>query len=62
METEHYVMVKIPRQPEGTPHAKRESFADLVGVLKDVAMFKGKSSVEVQHMIKNVWRGQKEEL
>ena len=38
-----------------TPQVKRESFADLVGVLSDVEEFKGKTSVEVQHMIPTLW-------
>ena len=38
-----------------TPRVQRESFADLVGVLSDVEEFKGKTSVGVQHMIRNLW-------
>jgi hypothetical protein len=34
---------------------RKGSFADLVGVLKDVEEFKGKTSVEVQHMIPEMW-------
>lgn len=34
---------------------KRESFADLVGALGDVPELKGKTSVEVQHMIPALW-------
>ena len=34
---------------------RRGSFADFVGVLKDVEEFKGKTSVEVQHMIPDLW-------
>ncbi len=34
---------------------RRGGFADFVGVLKDVEEFKGKTSVEVQHMIPDVW-------
>ena len=33
------------------------SFADLVGVLGDVPGLRGKTSVEVQHMIPAVWSG-----
>ena len=33
----------------------RESFADLRGALSDVEAFKGKTSVEVQHMIRDIW-------
>jgi predicted CopG family antitoxin len=34
---------------------RRGSFADFVGILKDVEEFKGKTSVEVQHMIPDLW-------
>jgi predicted CopG family antitoxin len=34
---------------------RRRSFADFVGVLKDIEEFKGKTSVEVQHMIPDLW-------
>ena len=34
---------------------RRGSFADFVGVLKDVEEFKGKISVGVQHMIPDLW-------
>ena len=34
---------------------KHTSLNDLVGVLSDVEAFKGKSSVEVQHMIPDLW-------
>ena len=34
---------------------RRGSFADFVGVLKGVEAFKGKTSVEVQHMIPGLW-------
>ncbi|MDP3772225.1 MAG: hypothetical protein Q8Q94_02530 [bacterium] len=35
--------------------ATEESFADLVGALSDVEEFKGKTSVEVQHMVPEIW-------
>ena len=36
-------------------HTRRGSFADLVGALKDVKDFRGKTSVEVQHMVPELW-------
>ncbi len=36
-------------------HIRRGSFVDLVGALKDVPEFKDKTSVEVQHMIRDLW-------
>ena len=48
--------VTIKRYP---PSRKRESFTDLVGALSDVKEFKGKSSVEVQHMIPELWSRRK---
>jgi hypothetical protein len=54
METDHYVVVKIPREmSEQAKHKKK--FSDFVGALADVPEFKGKTSVEVQHMIKDIW-------
>jgi predicted CopG family antitoxin len=38
-----------------TKRKTQESFADLVGALSDVKEFKGKTSVEVQHMIRDLW-------
>ena len=43
------------KQGLSSPRAKRESFVDLVGALSDVEQFKGKTSVEVQHMIPDLW-------
>jgi predicted CopG family antitoxin len=37
----------------------RESFADLRGGLSDVEALKGKTSVEVQHMIRDIWNEKK---
>lgn len=34
-------------------------FADLVGALRDVEEFKGKTSVEVQHMSRDIWTTRK---
>lgn len=41
------------RKPKGK--VQRVSFADLRGILKNVKEFKGKSSVEVQKMIHELW-------
>ena len=43
------------RQRRSTGRKTQESFADLVGALSDVTEFKGKTSVEVQHMIRDLW-------
>ena len=37
--------------------AKRTRLEDLVGILSDVKAFQGKTSVEVQHMIPELWQG-----
>ena len=36
-------------------HNHRADFSKFIGVLKDVPEFKGKTSVEVQHMITDIW-------
>ena len=41
------------RKPKG--NMQRVSFADLRGALRDVEEFKGKTSVEVQKMIPELW-------
>jgi hypothetical protein len=41
------------RKPKGK--VERVSFADLRGALRDVEEFKGKTSVEVQKMIPELW-------
>jgi hypothetical protein len=55
METDHYVVVKIPREMSQQVKDKKK-FSDFIGALADVPEFKGKSSVEVQHMIKGICR------
>ena len=42
------------RKPKSNIH--RASFADLHGALRDAKEFKGKTSVEVQKMIPELWR------
>ena len=44
--------IKPRRNGSGTKHT---TVKDLVGILKNVPMFKGKSSVEVQKMIPEIW-------
>jgi predicted CopG family antitoxin len=41
------------KKPKATQ--RKGSFADFVDVLKDVEEFKWKTSVEVQHMIPDLW-------
>ena len=43
----------------GGARKPRESFADLLGGLSDVEALKGKTSVEVQHMIRDIWNEKK---
>ena len=49
-DTDEYIVIKIPKQPK-IPAKKQPTWESLVGVLKDVPAFKGKTSVEVQDMI-----------
>jgi hypothetical protein len=53
-DTDEYILIKIPKQPKG-PAGKRPSWESLVGVLKDVPAFKGKTSVEVEDMMQEAW-------
>lgn len=62
MQTRRYTIVKIPHPVQKPAKKKQQSFADLEGILKDVPAFKGKSSVEVQHMIKDLWTDQHRKL
>lgn len=39
--------------------APASSLSDLVGALRDVPAFKGKTSVEAQHMIPALWRNRR---
>lgn len=67
--TKEAFVIRIPRvfgvrkrkETKPAPMKKRENrpFEDLVGVLKDVPEFKGKTSVEVQHMISDLWGGKR---
>ena len=56
-DTDEYILIKIPKHPK-TPAPKQPSWDTLVGVLKDVPAFKGKTSVEVQDMIQDTWATQ----
>ena len=53
-DTDEYILIKIPKQPRA-PAAKRPRWESLVGVLKDVPAFKGKTSVEVEDMMQDAW-------
>jgi hypothetical protein len=55
VETDRYIIVKIPRSGAKISRNERMSFADLAGVLQDIPAFKGKTSVEVQHIMKDLW-------
>ena len=54
IQSQYYTIVKIPREVKPVKR-QQKSFADFEGILSDVPEFKGKSSVEVQHMIPKVW-------
>ena len=56
-DTDEYILIKIPKQPKAAAK-KHPTWDSLVGVLKDVSVFKGKSSVEVQDMIQDAWATQ----
>jgi hypothetical protein len=53
-DTDEYILIKIPKQAK-LPAKKQPTWDSLVGVLKDVPVFKGKTSVEVQDMIQDAW-------
>ena len=53
-DTDEYILIKIPKQPKA-PTTKRPRWESLVGVLKDVPAFKGKTSVEVEDMMQDAW-------
>lgn len=64
--TENEIIIRIPKDAIGEvirktgdqipPKRKKGvNFRYLVGILKDVPEFKGKTSVEVQHMISDIW-------
>ena len=53
-DTDEYILIKIPKQHKA-PTDKRPRWESLVGVLKDVPAFKGKTSVEVQDMMQDTW-------
>lgn len=56
METDRYIIVKIPRVPTHKTAAPKApaSIDEFDGILANVPVFKGKSSVEVQHMMKDL--------
>ena len=49
-DTDEYILIKIPK-PHKALTKKQPTWESLVGVLKDVPEFQGKTSVEVQDMI-----------
>lgn len=62
--TDTEIIIRIPKdaigvsapQKEAPPKKKKTvDFSYLRGLLKDVPEFKGKTSVEVQHMISRIW-------
>ena len=53
-DTDEYTLIKISKQSKA-PTAKRPSWESLVGVLKDVPAFQGKTSVEVEDMMQDAW-------
>ena len=56
-DTDEYILIKIPKQPKAAAHTQ-PAWESLVGVLKDVPAFQGKTSVEVQDMIQDAWATQ----
>ena len=56
-DTDEYILIKIPKQSKAPAH-KQLTWDSLVGVLKDVPAFKGKTSVEVQAMMQDAWATQ----
>ncbi len=56
-DTDGYIIIKIPKQQKALTK-KPPTWESLVGVLKDVPEFKGKTSVEVQDMIQDAWATQ----
>ena len=53
-DTDEYILIKIPK-PQKVSAKKHPTWDSLAGVLKDVPAFKGKTSVEVQDMMHDVW-------
>ena len=56
-DTDEYILIKIPKQPKAVTK-KQPTWERLVGVLKDVPEFRGKTSVEVQDMMQDAWATQ----
>jgi len=56
-DTDEYILIKIPKQPKALTK-KQPTWESLVGVLKDVPEFQGKTSVQVQDMIQDAWATQ----
>jgi hypothetical protein len=56
-DTDEYILIKILKQHKAFAK-KQPTWESLVGVLKDVPAFKGKTSVEVQDLIQDAWATQ----
>ena len=56
-DTDEYILIKIPKQHKALTK-KQPTWESLVGVLKDVPEFQGKTSVEVQDMMQDAWATQ----
>jgi hypothetical protein len=56
-DTDEYILIKIPKHHK-TLTTNQPTWESLVGVLKDVPAFKGKTSVEVQDMMQDAWATQ----
>ena len=53
--TKQHTLVEIPPSDKAQFKKDPVSIQEFVGVLKDVPEFQGKSSVEMQHMIPELW-------
>jgi hypothetical protein len=56
-DTDEYILIKIPKQHKALT-TKQPTCESLVGVVKDLPEFQGKTSVEVQDMIQDAWATQ----
>ena len=53
-DTDEYILIKIPKQHKALT-TKQPTWESLVGVVKDVPEFQGKTSVEVQDMMQPLY-------
>ena len=54
--TDLYTLIKIPNRTK-SPKSKQVSIDEFAGALADVPEYEGMSSVEVQHMTRELWTG-----